>query len=74
MSRMTRSLSELFGYDPKKPGPDDYTPDARELHAFQRTDEESKKRVEGIKIELAEKHENPPLEKLRLKRCLQKYI
>ena len=68
MSRISRSLSELFGNDPKKPVPDDYTPEAKDLHAFQRTDEETKKRVDGIKVELAEKHAHPPLEKLRLKR------
>jgi len=68
MSRITRSLSELFGYDPKKPGPDDYKPGAKELHAFQRTDAETKKRVEGIRIEIAEKQQNPTGEKLRLKR------
>jgi ferredoxin-type protein NapH len=68
MSRLTRSLSELFGNDPQKPGPEDYTPGAKKLHAFQRSDEETKKRVAGIRIELEEKHKNPPVEKFRLKR------
>ena len=68
MSWLTRSLSELLGNDPKKPKPDEYTEGAKELHAFQRSDEETRKRVEGIRIELEEKHKNPPLEKLRLKR------
>lgn len=68
MKRLLRSLSELLGNDPKKPVPEEYSPGAIELHAFQRSDEESKKRVKDIRIEQAEKAKNLPIEKIRLKR------
>jgi len=68
MNRLFRSLSELLGNDPQKPGAEDFTAGAKELHAFQRTDEERKKRIEVIRIEQTEKARKPPLEKLRLKR------
>ena len=62
MSQLTRSLAELLGRDPKKPSPDDISPEAKQIHIAVRAD---KSRIEKIRIELAERAVKKPPEKLR---------
>jgi ferredoxin-type protein NapH len=62
MSQLTRSLAELFGRDPKKPTPDEISPEAKQIHQQVKTD---KLRIENIRVELAGRKVHKPPEKLR---------
>ncbi len=62
MSQLTRSLAELFGRDPKKPTPDEISPEAKQVHQRVRGD---KTRIENIRVELADRKVHKPPEKLR---------
>ena len=62
MSQLTRSLAELLGRDPKKPAPEEISPEAKVVHQEVRKD---KSRIEKIRIELAERAVHKPPEKLR---------
>ncbi len=65
MSNIIESIRVLLGGAPKRIAKKDLPEEVRELHAHKFADKE---RIEKIRIELAEKHANPPLEKRRLKR------
>jgi len=67
MKGLMKSLRELLGYDPVRPGPGDITPEAQQLHAEQKND---KSRIESIRIELAHKAKHGAPEKLRRKRWI----
>ncbi|MDH3947635.1 MAG: NapH/MauN family ferredoxin-type protein [Gammaproteobacteria bacterium] len=62
MSKFTRSLAELLGRDPKKPQPDEISPEAKQIHIEVRAD---KTRIEKIRLELAHKAKHGQPEKLR---------
>ena len=38
MKHLVKSVAVLLGADPKKPQPDDFSPEARTMHAEQRAD------------------------------------
>ena len=65
MNRLYDSLAELLGREPRKPDRNALAPEIRDIHTVKRED---KTRIEKIKIELAEKAEASPPEKLRRKR------
>lgn len=65
MSQLTRSLGHLLGRATQKPGPEDISPEAKEVHTAQRND---KTRIENIHIELAHKAQSKLPEKWRRKR------
>lgn len=50
------SLRVMLGGKPHKPTKDDYTQSAKDLHAFKRTPDERKRRIQLIREELAEPH------------------
>jgi ferredoxin-type protein NapH len=62
MSQLTRSLAELLGRDPKKPQPDEISPEAKQIHIDVRAD---KTRIEKIHLELAHKAKHAQPEKIR---------
>ncbi len=65
MKHLIKSVAVLLGADPKKPTSEDYTPEAKALHAEQRAD---KSRIESIYIELAHKAQHKTPEKWRRRR------
>ncbi len=65
MSNVTESIRVLLGGAPRRVAKKDMPEEVRELHARKFADKE---RIENIRIELAEKHANPTVEKRRLKR------
>lgn len=65
MSNVIESIRVLLGGTPRRVAKKDMPEEVRELHAHKFADKE---RIEKIRIELAEKHANPPMEKRRLKR------
>ena len=65
MKHLIKSVAVLLGADPKKPQPDDYTAEAKTMHAEQRAD---KSRIEAIHLELAHKAQNKIPEKWRRRR------
>jgi len=66
MSALKKSLAVLFGAEPKKPAPDDFTDAAKEMHAEQRG---NRARVELLLAEIEEKKKHgPPAEKWRRRR------
>ncbi len=60
MNRVLKSLTVLLGADPKKPVPEDYTPDARVMHAEQKAD---KSRIAKIHEELESAAHSKPRRK-----------
>ncbi|WP_456448537.1 NapH/MauN family ferredoxin-type protein [Thiolapillus sp.] len=67
MSNVIESIRVLLGGAPKRIAKKDLPEEVRELHAHKFADKE---RIEKIHIELAEKHANPPPERLRRKRWM----
>lgn len=65
MNHLIKSVAVLLGADPKKPQPEEFTPEARTLHAEQRAD---KSRIEAIHIEIAHKKQHKVPEKWRRRR------
>jgi ferredoxin-type protein NapH len=65
MSNFIESIRVLLGGSPKRISKKDMPEEVRELHSHKFADKE---RIEKIHIELAEKHANPPPERLRRKR------
>ena len=65
MNHLIKSVAVLLGADPRKPQPDDFTPEAKSLHAEQRAD---KSRIEAIRIEIAHKKQHKTPEKWRRRR------
>ncbi|WP_456375614.1 NapH/MauN family ferredoxin-type protein [Thiolapillus sp.] len=65
MSNFIESIRVLLGGAPKRISKKDMPEEVRELHSHKFADKE---RIEKIHIELAEKHANPPPERLRRRR------
>jgi ferredoxin-type protein NapH len=65
MNYLIRSVAVLLGADPKKPAPEDYTDEAKALHAEQKGD---RSRIEKIHIESAHKAAHKTPEKWRRRR------
>jgi len=58
MNLYVESLRQMFGAEPRKPGKDDYTEEARKLHEFKNTPEQRAERRRLIAEELAHKKES----------------
>lgn len=67
MNRLAESFKVLLGAEPEKPGPADYTEEAKSIHQAKKGDKE---RIEAIRIELAHKEKAREPERLRRKRWL----
>ncbi len=65
MRSLSQSLAVLIGAEPNKPRPDDFSVEAREMHAQQRGD---KSRIALLKAELEERKRKKPPEKWRRRR------